>query len=397
MTVLYSVATDGVVQAADINQFKSMLEGASGYTSTYALTSTTGTNFVIKLGDAAGTNKMSIQDSAGVEVAYIDSDGAFHGSLSLGAGTLTFPTSASPTPTTEGLAYWDTDDNLLSIGDGAASKILIPSPTTTAGDIEYASGARAHSRLAIGTAGQVLTVNSGATAPQWANSQGARGLFLAATPRRKYAEFCGGSFNVDGDAGAGLHLPMQGLGFFQSGNQPPGSTYLASAADGGTTLKTSTTNSVYTGVLPISNVGTNTSILAPDRSPSMLVSVTHATSAASLAMYCVGFFSGVSTSPNGAYIFRAGSGNVTFRTRQGGSFTDYDLGASPSTTNYIIETTDAGTTWLLIDADSGSTLATHTTNVPTAATDLGYGVYIGNNTTVDNSCTVRYIRVEADI
>lgn len=38
---------------------------------------------------------------------------------------------------------------------------------TTAGDTLYAAGAANFNRLGIGTAGQVLTVNSGATAPQW--------------------------------------------------------------------------------------------------------------------------------------------------------------------------------------------------------------------------------------
>ena len=41
-------------------------------------------------------------------------------------------------------------------------------PSTTLGDIEYRSStANTNTRLAIGTAGQVLTVNSGATAPEW--------------------------------------------------------------------------------------------------------------------------------------------------------------------------------------------------------------------------------------
>jgi len=39
---------------------------------------------------------------------------------------------------------------------------------TTAGDLLYATAADTVTRLGIGTAGQVLTVNSGATAPQWA-------------------------------------------------------------------------------------------------------------------------------------------------------------------------------------------------------------------------------------
>jgi hypothetical protein len=41
------------------------------------------------------------------------------------------------------------------------------SPLTTQGDTLYGGASGAGTRLAIGTAGQVLTVNSGATAPQW--------------------------------------------------------------------------------------------------------------------------------------------------------------------------------------------------------------------------------------
>lgn len=49
-----------------------------------------------------------------------------------------------------------------------------PTLLTTAGDIMYASSASNPARLGIGTAGQVLQVNSGATAPEWAapNSSG---------------------------------------------------------------------------------------------------------------------------------------------------------------------------------------------------------------------------------
>jgi hypothetical protein len=43
-----------------------------------------------------------------------------------------------------------------------------PTLLTTAGDIMYASSASNPARLGIGTAGQVLQVNSGATAPEWA-------------------------------------------------------------------------------------------------------------------------------------------------------------------------------------------------------------------------------------
>lgn len=56
-------------------------------------------------------------------------------------------------------------------GQAVDDRIKALNPETTAGDISYrASTANAKSRLAIGTAGQVLTVNSGATAPEWANA-----------------------------------------------------------------------------------------------------------------------------------------------------------------------------------------------------------------------------------
>jgi hypothetical protein len=52
---------------------------------------------------------------------------------------------------------------------------------TTAGDIMYASSANTPARLAIGgTAGHVLQVNSGGTAPEWAASSGASAGFVIA-------------------------------------------------------------------------------------------------------------------------------------------------------------------------------------------------------------------------
>jgi hypothetical protein len=50
-------------------------------------------------------------------------------------------------------------DNLLETG---------PAKVSAAGDLLYASGANALARLAKGTALQVLQMNSGATAPEWA-------------------------------------------------------------------------------------------------------------------------------------------------------------------------------------------------------------------------------------
>lgn len=48
-----------------------------------------------------------------------------------------------------------------------AAAAVPKSTVTTAGDVIYATGSAAVTRLGIGTANQVLAVNSGATAPEW--------------------------------------------------------------------------------------------------------------------------------------------------------------------------------------------------------------------------------------
>lgn len=80
-----------------------------------------------------------------------------------------------PTTTNYG---WTTPADTDLVKDGAAAIRTLGSsvdttvknlnPETTLGDISYRSStANTNTRLALGTAGQVLTVNSGATAPEW--------------------------------------------------------------------------------------------------------------------------------------------------------------------------------------------------------------------------------------
>ena len=87
---------------------------------------------------------------------------------------------------------WTTPDDTDLVKDGAAAIRTLGSsadttvkalnPGTTAGDIDYYTTSTAKARVGIGTAGQVLQVNSGATAPEWATvSSGAMTLISTTT------------------------------------------------------------------------------------------------------------------------------------------------------------------------------------------------------------------------
>ncbi len=87
---------------------------------------------------------------------------------------------------------WSTPDDTALVKDGAAAIRTLGSsvdttvknlnPETTLGDISYRSStANTNTRLALGTAGQVLRVNSGATAPEWATASSGGMTLLSTT------------------------------------------------------------------------------------------------------------------------------------------------------------------------------------------------------------------------
>jgi hypothetical protein len=86
---------------------------------------------------------------------------------------------------------WTTPDDTALVKDGASAIRTLGSsvdtttkalnPETTLGDLAYRSStANVKTRLGLGTAGQVLQVNSGATAPEWATPS-IGGMTLLAT------------------------------------------------------------------------------------------------------------------------------------------------------------------------------------------------------------------------
>jgi hypothetical protein len=92
--------------------------------------------------------------SGAVTIAIQDATTSVKGAVQLSDSTSTTSSVLASTPTATKSAY--------DLADAAIAK----STLTTAGDTLYRN-ATVPVRLGIGTAGQVLTVNSGATAPEW--------------------------------------------------------------------------------------------------------------------------------------------------------------------------------------------------------------------------------------
>ena len=92
---------------------------------------------------------------------------------------------AAVTSPQEGNFAYLKDTNVTTYYTGSAWANLdttgMTNPMTTTGDTIYSSSGSTPARLGIGTAGQVLTVNSGATAPEWASAASGGGMTLLST------------------------------------------------------------------------------------------------------------------------------------------------------------------------------------------------------------------------
>lgn len=145
-----------------------------------------------------------------------------------------------------------------------------------------------------------------------------------------------------------------------------------------------------------SGLGANAGILAPNKSPRMLTRVTPAGSHANLQVWLAGFVSSLSATASGAYLRCTTTGNLFFVTRQGGSETTTDLGARPTNpVSYEIYTDDAGVTWKCRNTTTGVEVASHTSNVPTAATALFVFGYAASMTGAGSAGQWLYTYVDA--
>jgi hypothetical protein len=86
---------------------------------------------------------------------------------------------------------WTTPDDTALVKDGAAAirtlgssvdtSVKALNPGTTAGDLDYYTAATTKARIAKGTAGQVFTMNAGATAPEWQTASSGGMTLLSTT------------------------------------------------------------------------------------------------------------------------------------------------------------------------------------------------------------------------
>ena len=90
---------------------------------------------------------------------------------------------------------------IRTLGSSADTTVKNLNPGTTAGDIDYYTSSTAKAKVAIGTAGQVLRVNSGATAPEWHTPAAAGSETLLST-----TSLSGTSTTISSISGAYKHL-----------------------------------------------------------------------------------------------------------------------------------------------------------------------------------------------
>lgn len=124
MATLPNPADGAKALASHLRDIKSALEGAATYTAAWYLRQTSG-NMGLELSTNDGSTAVRVLDSDQAVVASIDSNGlaTFNG---MTLTTFTFPTSATPNQTTEGQAVWDSDDDLLTVGDGSSRQTFYP-------------------------------------------------------------------------------------------------------------------------------------------------------------------------------------------------------------------------------------------------------------------------------
>ena len=177
------IAPDGTdtIQILTASQFRTAI-GAGTSSTTGTVTSVSGTGTVSGLslsGTVTTSGSLTLSGTLSVTASNFASQTAktFLAAPNAAAGVPTFRTIVASDIPTLNQSTTGTSANVTGTvaiangGTGATTKATgfnALSPMTTAGDIIYGGTSGAGTRLPKGTAGQVLTMNTGATAPSWA-------------------------------------------------------------------------------------------------------------------------------------------------------------------------------------------------------------------------------------
>lgn len=272
--------------------------------------------------------------------------------------------------------------------------------TSTTGPVLPSLSANQISLAEVAVAANATTLSGGnITDRRLGSSVSADPQSMFRASRRRYAEISYPANTVDiadnivilSGFGASIHT---GSGAFP--------THTNNIASGTTDAYTAITSNGAVSTGYGSNVlfsTTTGAIVRPDKNPLMLIRWFPGTSNANLTTTVAGFVATgttINSTMNGAYLRANTTGNLFFVTRQGASETTTDLGARPTTlTSYEIYTADAGVTWICRNDTTGATVATHTTNVPTATTQLAY-IFGGTSGSGSlNVANIAYFYVEA--
>ena len=164
------------------------------------------------------------------------------------------------------------------IGSGGNIDETAPAKVTTAGDLVYGTGANAIARLGVGSANQVLKVNSGATAPEW--SAVAASELTAANWKLFYSN----------GSGAGQELALAASGVLTANGTSAAPTFEAAAA-GGAITATATGTISGAGISVSLNSDGTVSATADGRVAAAASSVTNISSYSS--NYTMGYVIGI--------------------------------------------------------------------------------------------------------
>jgi hypothetical protein len=183
-----SLTGDGAVTLANttgnasVTNITSTLAGAGTVTAQFAAIRVTGTT-TTKVITGPSYSKTYVVDNASSYTVTFKAAGETGVSIVAGEKALVYYNSASANPDYVKVSSVNSSGvvAIASGGTGQTNKTAAfdaLAPTTTAGDTMYFNGTDVV-RLGIGTAGQALVVNTGATAPEWGSAGISTGKAIA--------------------------------------------------------------------------------------------------------------------------------------------------------------------------------------------------------------------------